>query len=119
MSMTDIERMARSHPAILEDAAEKRRRVQTWRQEQGFHAVILSRRDQFAWLTSGGDSRVLNNIETGVAHALITPNTLAAPDISYFISSMAFPGFKVKPPESKVIPFPTNTMGALFLSALL
>jgi len=47
------------------------------------------------------------------ATALIVPITPAAPHMSYFISSMAAPGFKDIPPESKVTPLPTSTMGGL------
>ncbi len=39
------------------------------------------------------------------------PITPAAPHISNFISSMAAPGFREMPPESKVTPFPTSTTG--------
>ena len=45
------------------------------------------------------------------ATAAITPSTLAAPVISNFISSIAGPGFSEMPPESKVTPLPTSTMG--------
>ena len=41
----------------------------------------------------------------------ITPKTVAAPHISYFISSIAAPGLREMPPESNVIPLPTNTTG--------
>ena len=41
------------------------------------------------------------------AIALIVPNTLAEPDISYFISSMLGLGLMLIPPVSKVIPLPT------------
>ena len=43
--------------------------------------------------------------------ALKVPNTLAAPHISYFISSISAPGLSEIPPVSKVIPLPTNTVG--------
>ena len=35
--------------------------------------------------------------------------TEAAPNMSYFISSMPGPGFNEMPPVSKVMPLPTNT----------
>ena len=47
------------------------------------------------------------------AQALIVPNTLAAPAMSYFISSIMAGGLSEMPPESKVMPLPINTMGAL------
>ena len=46
-----------------------------------------------------------------LARAIITPNTEAAPHISHFISSIAGDGFNDIPPVSKVIPFPTRTIG--------
>ena len=46
------------------------------------------------------------------AQALRVPRTLAAPHISYFISSIPEAGFNEIPPESKVIPLPTSTIGA-------
>ncbi|MNE74324.1 hypothetical protein D3C80_1703980 [compost metagenome] len=44
------------------------------------------------------------------------PSTLAAPHMSYFISSMPAPGLRLMPPVSKVMPLPTSTNG---LSAFL
>ncbi len=41
----------------------------------------------------------------------IAPNTLAAPPMSYFISSMLAPGFREIPPVSKVMPLPTRDTG--------
>ena len=53
------------------------------------------------------------------AIAFMVPTTLAAPHISYFISSILAPGFKLIPPVSKVTPLPTSTCGcALFLPPL-
>jgi len=43
--------------------------------------------------------------------ALNVPITLAAPHISYFISSISPPGFNEIPPVSKVMPLPTSTTG--------
>ena len=40
-----------------------------------------------------------------------SPSTLAAPPMSYFISSMAAPGLREMPPVSKVMPLPTITTG--------
>ena len=51
------------------------------------------------------------------AAAMSVPITVAAPHISYFISSIASPGFNEIPPLSKVKPLPTNTMGSADLSA--
>ena len=41
----------------------------------------------------------------------IVPSTVAAPHISYFISSMPRPGLREIPPVSKVTPLPTRTIG--------
>ncbi|CSB12515.1 Uncharacterised protein [Vibrio cholerae] len=46
-----------------------------------------------------------------LAIAFMVPNTDAAPHMSYFISSIPSPGLSEIPPESKVRPLPTNTMG--------
>jgi len=40
------------------------------------------------------------------------PSTLAAPPMSYFISSMPAPGLSEMPPVSNVMPLPTKTSGA-------
>ena len=45
------------------------------------------------------------------ARALKVPSTLAAPHMSYFISSMPSPGLREMPPVSKVMPLPTSTTG--------
>lgn len=58
---------------VRRDAAEKLRRLRAWMEKAGLAGVLLSRRDNFAWATSGGDSRVLNNSEAGFGHLLITP----------------------------------------------
>ena len=44
------------------------------------------------------------------------PSTEAAPPMSNFISSMPAPGFSEMPPESKVMPLPTSTMGACVIA---
>ncbi len=46
------------------------------------------------------------------AAALIAPNTLAAPVMSNFISSMPGGCLSEMPPLSKVTPLPTSTTGA-------
>ena len=51
------------------------------------------------------------------ASARNTPNTLAAPDMSNFISSISGAGLIEMPPLSKVMPLPTSTVGALLLAA--
>ena len=46
------------------------------------------------------------------ATACMAPNTAAAPAMSVFMVSMAEAGLMLNPPESKVIPLPTNTANA-------
>ncbi|MDT4837404.1 hypothetical protein FQZ97_711350 [compost metagenome] len=58
------------------------------------------------------------------ARARNEPSTLAAPHMSYFISSMVAAGLSEMPPVSNVMPLPTSTTGpraafAPFLAALL
>jgi len=48
-----------------------------------------------------------------VATAAIAPSTAAAPPMSDFISPIPAAGLMHSPPESKVMPLPTNT---IFLS---
>ena len=49
------------------------------------------------------------------AQAVSAPNTLAAPHMSYFISSIVGDGLMEMPPVSKVTPLPTSTMGLSFV----
>ena len=59
-------------PQVVQDALEKQERVRNWLSKVGADGLVVSRRDQFAWLTSGGDNRVLNNTENGFGHLVIT-----------------------------------------------
>jgi antitoxin VapB len=59
-------------PRVTAEAAIKRERVRAWLDRKGLDGVILSRRDTFAWITCGGDSRVVSASETGVGHIVIT-----------------------------------------------
>lgn len=63
-------------PHVRRDAAEKVGRLRGWMERRGFDAVLLSRRDNFAWLTVGGDSHVLKPTEVGAGHLLVTPERL-------------------------------------------
>jgi antitoxin VapB len=62
----------RDDPAVIALAAEKRQRLRQWMEGRGISGVIIARRDDFAWLTAGGDSRVLNNSDLGVGVLLVT-----------------------------------------------
>ncbi len=71
---TDVEFLRQmDDPRVRADAAEKVRRVRAWMETRQLDAVLISRRDNFAWLTVGGDNHVLKNTEVGVGHLLITP----------------------------------------------
>ena len=53
------------------------------------------------------------------ATARKVPSTLAAPHMSYFISSISAAGLSEMPPVSKVMPLPTSTTGlSVFLPAI-
>jgi len=65
--------VSRADPRLVAAAARKVERLRTWLQEQSFDSVLISRRDNFAWLTLGGDSHVLKNTEVGTGHLLVTP----------------------------------------------
>lgn len=71
--MTDLITV-QSDPRIIEAAAAKREQVRSWLKATGLDGVILSRRDNFAWVTCGGDNRVINCAEVGVGHLVITQN---------------------------------------------
>jgi Xaa-Pro dipeptidase len=43
-----------------------------WLESRGYDGILISRRDNFAWLTVGGDNHVLKPTEIGVGHLLIT-----------------------------------------------
>lgn len=60
-------------PRIIRDSQEKVKRMRGWMSSQKWDAVLITRRDNFAWLTTGGDNHVLKNTEMGVGHLLITP----------------------------------------------
>lgn len=64
--------MERSDPYIVDGAAQKREKVRAWLREAELDGVIISRRDNFAWITCGGDSRVINCTEVGVGHLVVT-----------------------------------------------
>ena len=65
--------MQRDHPEILADAQTKLSRVRGLMDTLKLDAVILTRRDQFAWVTSGGDGSVIECSETSFGYLVITP----------------------------------------------
>jgi Xaa-Pro dipeptidase len=60
------------NPLVVQDAARKRELVRAWLETRGLDGVILSTADNFAWITSGGNSRVINDGDGGVGHIVIT-----------------------------------------------
>jgi antitoxin VapB len=70
--VADLVSISREHPAIREDAGKKIARMREWIKPRGLSGVILARADNFAWLTAGGDSRIIESSETGVAVLVIT-----------------------------------------------
>jgi antitoxin VapB len=72
LEKSTISTMQQDDPRVTSDAAIKQKRLRDWLQAAGWDGVIISRRDQFAWLTSGGDNRVLSNSEVGFGHLVLT-----------------------------------------------
>jgi Xaa-Pro dipeptidase len=64
--------LSSTDPRLIRDAASKVERLRAWLDERSFDSALISRRDNFAWLTMGGDSHVLKNTELGVGHLLVT-----------------------------------------------
>jgi Xaa-Pro aminopeptidase len=77
--------MARSDPFIIRAGASKREKVRAWLREADLDGVIISRRDNFAWVTCGGDNRVINCSEVGVGHIVITQDKHYL--VSYYMDS--------------------------------
>jgi len=74
-----------SDPRIVEAAALKREKVRAWLKASGLDGVIISRRDNFAWVTCGGDNRVINSSEVGVGHIVISQDKHYL--VSYYMDS--------------------------------
>jgi Xaa-Pro dipeptidase len=60
------------HPDIVREAAKKRELVRAWLEERSLDGVIISTADNFAWITCGGNSRVINDVDNGIGHIVIT-----------------------------------------------
>ena len=54
------------------DLARKRQRVIEFLDREGLDALVVGRQDNFAWLTGGGDNRVVTTSEMGAALAVVT-----------------------------------------------
>ena len=69
--MVDINR---NDPKIIQASENKILKIRKWLSENAYDALLLSRRENFFWLTTGGDPIVVNSSEFGVACLVITPN---------------------------------------------
>lgn len=58
------------------DFAEKTKRLREYMDENGYGAALLGRRDNVAWLTGGGDFKVLRDTEAAFGVLLVTPDTV-------------------------------------------
>ena len=63
----------RDDPSIIKASRVKMDKVKNWLIERSYDALILSRRENFFWLTTGGDPIVVNSSENGIACLVITP----------------------------------------------
>jgi antitoxin VapB len=59
---------------ILADVEVKEKRVHAFLERERLDALVLARQDNFAWITAGGDSRVVTTSELGFAYLVLTPN---------------------------------------------
>jgi Xaa-Pro aminopeptidase len=58
------------------DFAEKTKRLREYMDRSGYGAVLLARRDNVAWLTGGGDFKVLRDTETAFGVLLVTQDQI-------------------------------------------
>lgn len=86
---------------IQEEIREKEERVREFLERQGLGAVLLTRQDNFSWITAGGDNKVVTASEVGVAALLLTgdkkyviTNNIEAPRIME--EELKDKGFKLK-----------------------
>lgn len=60
--------------AVSDELADKQARLAGFLDRQNLKAVLLWRRQNFAWITCGRENRIPDNEETGVAGILATPD---------------------------------------------
>lgn len=51
-------------------------RIRDWMKKRGYDAIILSRRDNYTWLTKGNTNHVVQNSETGIAALVIRESSV-------------------------------------------
>lgn len=56
---------------VLSDVATKEERIRQFLERNGIDALVLGRQDNFAWVTTGGDSGVVSTTEMGVGTVVI------------------------------------------------
>ncbi len=61
-----------SQEQIVADAKTKEERVHAFLEREGLDALVIGRQDNFAWLTAGGDNRVITTSEMGFGILVIT-----------------------------------------------
>ena len=57
---------------IRADARAKQERAIAFLEREGLDALVIGRQDNFAWITAGGDSRVITTSEMGAAFIVLT-----------------------------------------------
>jgi len=68
-----LERIGTSRQ-VLSDVATKEERVRRFLERCGIDALVLGRQDNFAWITTGGDNRVVSTTQMGVGYVVIGKN---------------------------------------------
>jgi Xaa-Pro aminopeptidase len=61
-----------THLEVLADVQIKEARVKDFLDREGLDALVIGRQDNFAWLTAGGDSRVVTTAEMGFGYLVLT-----------------------------------------------
>ena len=67
-----MEESAKTDSRVLLASCEKRIRLREWMRSQNLDALILARRENFSWVTTGGDAAVVNTTDRGVGCLLFT-----------------------------------------------
>jgi antitoxin VapB len=57
---------------VRADALARQERVRAFLEREGLDALVIGRQDNFAWLTAGGDNRVITTSEMGFAYLVLT-----------------------------------------------
>jgi Xaa-Pro dipeptidase len=57
---------------VLSDVKVRVGRVYAFLEREGLEALVIGRQDNFAWITAGGDSRVVTTSEMGFAYVVVT-----------------------------------------------